>query len=93
MSGSTPSPDESTVKPWTVYSYPKDLDGVHWDEGILAGLFYATTAEEAIALACEDEPLLTLCDPDCLTAYLAWLIPRTPWEKQLLYLNMPDPPF
>ena len=90
MPGSTPNPDESAVKPWTVWEFHEDNG---WAGSDVIGVFYATTAEEAIALACEDEPLLTLCDPDSLSAQLAWLVPMTQSEKQLLYLNMPDPPF
>jgi hypothetical protein len=78
MPGLTPNPDESAVKPWTVWEFYDD-NGLTGSD--LIGVFYATTAEEATALACEDEPLLTLCDPDSLTAQLAWLVPMTPWEK------------
>jgi hypothetical protein len=78
------------VKPWTVWEFYEDSGSMGSD---LIGVFYATTAEEATALACEHEPLLRLCDPDCLTADLAWLIPMTQSEKQQLYLNMPNPPF
>jgi hypothetical protein len=90
MSGSTPNPDESAVKPWTVWEFYDD-NGLTGSD--LIGVFYATTAEEATALAGEDERLLTLLDPDFLTAQLAWLVPMTPWEKQKLILNTPDPPF
>lgn len=93
MPGLTPNPADPTEKPWTVYSCPWDLDGAHWEEGSLVGLFYAATAEEAIAFACEDEPLLTLYRPDCLDVHLAWLVPRTPWEEQKRILEIPDPPF
>ncbi len=90
MSGSTTRPDETAQKPWTVWEFYEDPG---WAGSDLVGVFYATTAEEAIALACEDEPLLALLDPDFLTAQFAWLVPMTPWEKQQLILNTPDPPF
>jgi hypothetical protein len=92
MPGLTPNPDETAEKPWTVYWFTNDPHAVDREPDFI-GLFYATTAEEAMALAREDEPLLTCYDPDCLTAYLAWLVPMTPWEKQKLILNMPDPLF
>lgn len=87
MSGSTPNPDESAAKPWTVWEFYDD-NGSMGSE--LIGVFYATAAEEATALACENEPWL---DRDLLEADLAWLIPMTQSEKQKLILNTTNPPF
>ncbi len=87
MPGSTPNPDETAEKPWTVFEFYEDNG---WAGSDLVGVFYATTVEEAIALACEDEPWL---DRDLLNARLAWLIPMSQSEKQKLILNTPDPPF
>lgn len=92
MPGLIPNLNDPAEKPWIVFEHIGD--GVtEMAESVVIGLFYAATAEEAIALACKEEPMLTLVDPERLVAGLAWLIPMTPWEKQLLYLNMPDPPF
>lgn len=92
MPGLTPNLDDPAEKPWTVYWFSNDPHAMSRESEFI-GLFYATTAEEAITLACEEESILTAYDLDCLTAHLAWLIPRTQSEKQQFFLNMPDPPF
>lgn len=60
MSGSTTHTDETTEKNWTVFGHYRDEElpdgGIL--EGDYAGVFYADTADEAEALAHEDQPWL-----------------------------------
>jgi hypothetical protein len=85
MSGSTINLDETAEKPWEVFEFYDDngLTGNEW-----IGVFDSTTAEEATALACENEPWL---DRDLLSAFP--VVPQPIPESQLDELGASNPPF